>query len=264
VEQLMQVNTTDSAVILIDDVGFEGETKLHVIKVVHNFDKYHKLLVKTFKMVYYLVDELFFDSQETLDELKQQVEDEEYSVVERLRSVFKFSDEVKSFSFYFSLLNPYLLHYKVYKSDVCFGLGMYFKDVIERQLHAESVSLLAYNKLMSDELNHKIVQLFLKYKKLSISIIRELLDIRESIIRLRINNMGLHGLIMCAERPASVTGKTAKILYKINPQYFIVISNKIIQQRIEAMKVSKEGISGHVTRKGNQKKLYQISKNEME
>ena len=257
VAKLMQYSYGIEVNDAINNMAFDEKTKLHMKALVYDFDEIHRVLVETFMLVHGFVDELYDERQDIIEEIKRQINDKDYGIIERLRAVYKFSDTIKSLPFHFSIFNSYLVKYVVHKDKVCFGLGLYFRDVISSERPKKHISLQEYHKFMSNPVSFKIVHLALEYKKLSIPSMVEILGISNNTVRVNVEKMVWQDLLIHVEPPATVTAKTARIFYKINPEYFNVLHAETEQLKIKANNVHKEGIDGHVTRKGNQKKRYQ-------
>ena len=241
----------------INDMAFDEKTKLHMKALVYDFDETHRVLVETFMLVHGFVDELYDERQDIIEDIKRQINDKDYGIIERLRTVYKFSDTIKSLPFHFSILNPYIVNYVVRKDKVCFGLGLYFKESVSSEQPKKHISLQTYHKFMSNPVCYKIVNLALEYKKLSIPSMVEILGVSNNTVRTNVNSMLGQNLLVHAESYASVTAKTAKVFFEVNPEYFNALHAETEQLKIKANNVHKEGIDGHVTKKGNQKKRYQ-------
>jgi len=176
IDQLMQQHIDVNVATIICDLPFDEKTKVYITALIYDFPTYHNILVETYQNVFKIVDEYYNEpqSQETIEEIKQQINDKQYNIVERFRNIFKFPEAVQSFPFYFSLFNGYMVHYSVYKSDVCFGLGLYFKCLIESRYSVEHVSLKTHYKVMNSDIRYEMVQMFSEYKKLCVADIAQI------------------------------------------------------------------------------------------
>ena len=226
ISDLMRKGTASThAVGVFKELPYQTEIKAHISLMLSNFSYYHKVLLEAYKTAYRFVDELHTtdEARHIFEKITALIKDPSYDIVERFRNIFKLPDSVYSFPFYFTLLNPYRLHYSNHgPQQICFGLGLHFRDEIESQYHMKHVTLKSYCKIMGCDLRFKVVELFSKYQTLCATDIAHYLNARKAAVYVHINALLSNDMIVYAN-PDKKNVKGVRIYFRANPEYFKVI-----------------------------------------
>ena len=226
IDDLMRKGTASvHAAGLIMELSYPNDIRLHISLMIPNFSAYHKVLLKTYQDFDRFMGELHNtkEAQQTFDKIAELVKDPAYNIVERFRNIHKLPDAVYSFPFYFTLINPYILHYSNHgPKQICFGLGAHFRDQVESQYHMKHVTLQTHYRLMGSERRYAVVELFSEYQMLCAADITHHLQAHRSAAHTNLNMLLSYSVIMLAS-PDKTKVKNARVYYKANPEYFKVI-----------------------------------------
>lgn len=216
---------------VINKLNMPDNIRFRLIDMAHNFPKYQRKLVDTFKEVDPLIEEYYSEHQSVIDEIKNQISDD---VLNRLRSVYKIPSGV-TLPFYFSLLHGLLLDYRKQDKKVCIGVGQYFVDVLDSLHRYDHVSFNSFGRMTVVETRTEILDLFFKYKQLSVAEIMDSLKLARTTVYTHLNAMHMEGMIKhIKEKNVGV-----RVYYSINPEYFKIFA----ELAIDANKKAHDNIS---------------------
>jgi len=203
--------------------------KLHIVNMVLDFSKYQNKLIEAFKRIYKIIDVYHSTNEEILSKITNQLKDE---TLDGLRESFKIQQDTFPNHFYFSALNGFLLHYRIFKSETYFGLGTHFKMQVDQRYSLKHVSLFSFGKAVSNPMRFDIMCMFLRYKRLCAADIAHELGISKSTVYLHINAIHAEEIIEFFNQEEKVNGE--RVFYTINPNYFKILAELVIETQQKA------------------------------
>ena len=224
---------------VISQLNMPEDIKYSLIDMSYDFPKYQRELVEAFREVYPLSEEYRLEKQSVIAEIKSQIDD---NLLKRLRSIYKLPDAV-SLTFYCSLLNGLLIDYRSFNKKVCFGLGLHFKEAIDRVYRYDHVSSNSYGKVVHVETRAQMLDMFLKYKRLCASEIADSVKVARTTIHQHLNYMRLEGMIKYTDSDTKSHGE--RVYFTINSEYFKVYAGLTADINQKASEISEKGIESY-------------------
>jgi len=204
--------------IVISKLGVLDDTKLRLVDMARDFEKYQQKLIDAFKLVYPLIDELHEANKNIFNEIKAQLTDK---MVTRIRDVYKISETVFSVPVYFSVLNEILLIHRYWDDEFYIGLGQHFIRTLEHRYSNDHISLNSYSRVMGSKVRMQIRELFDNYECLCASEIADLLSMDKPAIYPHIAAMFQEGIIYRTN--PEETGNGVRKYFALNMGYYDVL-----------------------------------------
>ena len=244
---------------LIMELPYHHSIKLHISFMISDFSHYHNVLLETYKTVRSYVEELHTtkEAQQTMEKIAELLNDPVYDIVKRFKNIFKLSDRVDSFSFYFTLINPYILHrYKHSERQFCFGLGAYFRDTIENQHYMKHVALKTHYIVVGSDLRFKMIEMFSRYQTLCVADIVHHLNVSRSAVNVAMNILISNNLILFANSYKKSRQGT-RTYFRSNPEYFKAVRKEMQALYYNLENVHHAGVEKYVLPKRKRRSDYQ-------
>ena len=218
-----QLNTADSIADIVNELPYATYTsdiKVHIAFLISDFNKYHNILIDVYNTIYDFVDEWYSENQETIDEIKRLINDEDYNIIERLKTVFKIPNAVSSFSYHVSLLNGLLVNYRKKKNEVDFGLGLHFRAIVEMYRTGH----ISHKEMPSGDVFAEVLEMFTRNEDwvFSVTDIAHHLGYAKSVVYPHVNELHLKNIIRYSN---SIETDVYKVYYRLNPDWFEVSRN---------------------------------------
>jgi len=205
-------------------------------------------LIDTFKRVFLLVDDLHRDNQQHIQGIINSINDPANNVTEGLMRNFALGEE-KPAVYSFSLLNPYVVHFKKKPLNHQFMVGGKFMDTLNRSDDYKHIRFGSFAKCVQTLAREEILDMFLAYEYLNVADIVKETGLAKNTVYAQIDDMLSEKIIVSVDIKSH-----SGMHYAINEEYLDRFIEYSRQRLIKYKELKTKGELKRYERKRKQRK----------